>query len=528
MHAQNSRPGLSRSRSPLEGRRFWLAVGLLFVLAIWHDHGRSVIPPAVGQNVEPAIGAAPENSDTADATGVDTAVADDAARKPIVTDEHAAGHADPVAPVLAAIVVILLLAKVGGDIFERLRLPAVLGELVLGILLGNFLFLTGSHALDFMQPPVMGAHVDSSGITVGESLQILAGIGVVLLLFEVGLESTVRQMFSVGASSLTVALIGVIAPIALGYAVCRVFFFDSWQQPIFIGATLCATSVGITARVLKDLHRGRDRESRIILGAAVLDDVLGLIVLAVAAGVIQAADRSGGSGELPWGEITKTIIWAFAFLGGALLLSALGIPRTAFRVVGFLRGHGLLIATALVICFGMAYLANLVGLATIVGAFAAGLILEPAHYEDLARREKVELEEALHPLTALLVPVFFVQTGMNVKLDAMADPSTWILAGSLTVIAVIGKLACSLGVVERNLNRLAIGLGMIPRGEVGLIFADQGRRLTTGGEPVIDDSTFSAIVFMVMVTTLVAPPLLRWSLKRGGDSMHPPGTDAEP
>ena len=207
-----------------------------------------------------------------------------------------------------------------------------------------------------------------------------------------------------------------------------------------------------------------------------------------------------------------------------MFIGAFGIPRVAFRAVGHLRGHGLLIATALVICFGMAYLANLVGLATIVGAFAAGLILERVQYEDLARRENVELEEALHPLTALLVPVFFVQTGMGVKLDAMTDSSTWLLAGSLTVIAIVGKLVCSFGVVEKGLNRLAIGIGMIPRGEVGLIFADQGRRLTTGGQPVIDDATFSAIVFMVMVTTLVAPPLLRWSLRHGGDSLHPPGS----
>ncbi|HEX6986803.1 MAG TPA: cation:proton antiporter, partial [Planctomycetaceae bacterium] len=382
-------------------------------------------------------------------------------------------------------------------------------------------FLTGSHALDFMQPPVAGAEEITAGITVGEALQILAGIGVVLLLFEVGLETTVRQMFSVGMSSVVVALLGVAAPFALGYAVCRLFFFDTWQQPVFIGATLCATSVGITARVLKDLGRSRDKESRIILGAAVLDDILGLIVLAVATGVITAAEQTGGAGGLPWGDIIETVVWAFAFLGGALLLGALAVPRVVFRAVGYLRGHGLLIATSLVICFGMAYLANVVGLATIVGAFAAGLILEHAQYEDLARRENVRLEEALHPLTALLVPVFFVQTGMGVKLEAMADPSTWVLAGTLTVIAIIGKQVCSLGVFEKGLNRLAVGLGMIPRGEVGLIFADQGRRLIADGEPVIGDSTFSAIVFMVMITTLLTPPILRWSLVRGGSTGPP-------
>ena len=511
----------SRRRSPLSTPRFWIAVALLFGLALWHDHPSSLVRPAVGQEDAAQRNVAASDESPSDERSSDDPQSESAGHEA----SHGVGHADPVAPVLAAIVVILLLAKVGGDLFERMKLPAVLGELVLGILLGNFLLLTGSDVVEFMQPPVEG-EAASAVITVGQALTILAGIGVVLLLFEVGLESTVREMFSVGSSSVLVALLGVVVPIALGYAICRMFFFDSWQVPIFIGATLCATSVGITARVLKDLHRGSDRESRIILGAAVLDDVLGLIVLAVAAGVIEAADQSGSDG-LPWRDILTTIGWAFGFLGGALLLGAWGIPRAAFRLVGYLRGHGLLIASALVICFGMAYLANLVGLATIVGAFAAGLILEPAHYEDLARREKVELEEALHPLTALLVPVFFVQTGMGVKLDAMADPSTWALAGTLTVIAIIGKLVCSLGVVEHGLNRWAVGIGMIPRGEVGLIFADQGRRLTTGGKPVIDDATFSAIVFMVMITTLVAPPMLRWSLRVGGDSQHPAGTDPE-
>ncbi len=499
---------LSRRRSPLSTPRFWMAVAILLGLALWHDHPDVFARPVLGQDVDATAGDAISEGHA---------------------ETHSAGHADPVAPVLAAIVVILLLAKVGGDLFERMRLPAVLGELVLGIILGNFLLLTGSDALAFMQPPASGyPTVESDVITVGEALMILAGIGVVLLLFEVGLESTVRDMFSVGTSSLFVALIGVLVPIALGYAVCRIFFFDTWQQPVFIGATLCATSVGITARVLKDLQSSRYKESRIILGAAVLDDVLGLIVLAVAAGVIQAADQVGGGDGLPWREILTTIGWAFAFLGGALLLGAWGLPRAAFRVIGLLRGSGLLIASALVICFGMAYLANLVGLATIVGAFAAGLILEPAHYEDLATREKVDLEESLKPLTALLVPVFFVQTGMGVKLDAMGDPSVWMLALSLTVIAIIGKLACMFGVVEHGMNRLAIGIGMIPRGEVGLIFADQGRRLSTAGEPVISDATFSAIVFMVMVTTLVAPPMLRWSLKLSGDPMPSSGSGPIP
>jgi Kef-type K+ transport system membrane component KefB len=467
-------------------------MAVLFGLAVCRDAGLTLIRPAV------AAGAATEHGAGATASAASTGEAG-----------HG-GHSDPVAPVLAAVVLMLLLAKIGGDLFERMGLPAVLGELVLGVLLGNVSYLTGAGLFDFMQPPVPGEAVE--GLSVGAALQLLAGIGVVLLLFEVGLESTVREMLSVGASSLTVALLGVAAPAVLGYVVCRGFFFESWQEPVFIGATLCATSVGITARVLKDLGRSKDRESRIILGAAVIDDVLGLIVLAVASGVILAADRAGGAGGLPWGEMVSTVAWAFGFLGVAVLLGMLHVPRFVFKAMSLLHGHGLLVASALMICFGMAYLANLIGLQPIVGAFAAGLILENAHYHDLERRENVELEEVMHPLTALLVPVFFVQTGMSVKLEAMADPSTWVLAVTLTVIAVVGKQACALGVFGKGLNRTAVGLGMIPRGEVGLIFADQGRKLITSGGPVVDDSTFSAIVFMVMATTLVTPPLLKWSM----------------
>lgn len=483
-------------RSLLSGPRFWLAAAVLVGVAAWHDHGAGL----------GSVRAQDAPAETAEAE----------AAEPSHDERGHSGHSDPVAPVLAAIVLILFLAKVGGDLFERVGMPAVLGELVFGVLLGNAGYLTGWHGLDFMLPPAAGVAETEFGV--GQVLQIFAGIGVILLLFEVGLESTVREMLSVGASSFAVAVLGVVAPAALGFAVCRAFFFDHWQQPVFIGATLCATSVGITARVLKDIGRSRDRESRIILGAAVIDDVLGLIALAVAAGVITASGRSGGGGALPWGDIGAIVAWAFGFLGVALVLGMLSVPKAIFRAMSVLKVHGLLMATALMICFGMAYLANLIGLAPIVGAFAAGLILENAHYHDLALRENVELEHEIHPLTALFVPIFFVQMGMGVKLESMADPSTWLLAITLTVIAVIGKQVCAFGVFEKGLNRVAVGLGMIPRGEVGLIFADQGRKLMSEGQPVVSDATFSAIIFMVMVTTLVTPPMLKWSMNRRGSS----------
>ncbi|MEX0702274.1 MAG: cation:proton antiporter [Planctomycetales bacterium] len=492
--------------------RRWFFVFAAFAAA--HDLG--CLPAVTGP--PPLEIAASAVAAPADEAAAGDANAADAAGDAAAAEHAGGGHADPVAPVLIGIALILLAAKLGGDFFERLHMPAVLGELAIGVLLGNLVFLTGWHGLDFLQP--------TTGP--GSTLDILARIGVVLLLFEVGLESRISEMLSVGRSSLLVAVLGVVAPMLLGWGVSwmlirpeGVGMFDvgddwaaflfppgEWQIHAFIGATLCATSVGITARVLKDLGRSQQKESRIILGAAVIDDVLGLIVLAIVSGVIV-------QGEVSLPGLLKTVGLAFGFLAAALLLGMLNFPRTLFRAASYLRGHGLLVATALVICFGFAYAANWVGLAPIIGAFAAGLILEGAHYQEVGRRwENRSLEEALAPLSAVLVPIFFVEMGIQVKLESFLDPSVWMLAGGITVVAVIGKQICSLGVLEKGLNRTAVGLGMIPRGEVGLIFAAEGRRLIADGEPVISPQTYSAVVVMVMITTMVTPPLLKWSLGR--------------
>lgn len=448
--------------------------------------------------------------------------------------DESGGHSSPVAPLLAGLVLILLTAKLGGDLFERLKMPAVLGELVVGIVIGNFALLTGWQGLEFLKAPrgetltsaleklannedaaltpeehaVLTDPARRSPYQTGAVLRMLADIGVILLLFEVGLESTVAQMMSVGASSLLVAVLGVVAPMLLGYAVgWWLIPEEGWQVHVFIGATLCATSVGITARVLRDLGRGRQREARIVLGAAVIDDVLGLIVLAVVSAVIQqgAVDPLG---------LLKIVGLAFGFLAGAILLGTWLFARPLFKAASYLNGHGLLVTAALVVCFGFSYLASVVQLAPIVGAFAAGLILERAHYRELGTKEDRELEEALAPIAELLVPIFFVEMGMAVDLASFGNPSVWALAAGITIMAVIGKQVCALGVLEPGLNRLAVGLGMIPRGEVGLIFADQGRKLVADGQPVVSSSTYSAVVVMVILTTMVTPPLLKWALLR--------------
>lgn len=408
--------------------------------------------------------------------------------------------------VLLGIAVILLIGKVGGEIFERLRQPAVLGELVAGILIGS-LSLVGLTAVDALKTDVV--------------IAALAQIGVIILLFEVGLESKLKEMMEVGWSSLFVATAGVIAPFLLGWIVARYFLpSESTLVHVFVGATLCATSVGITARVLRDLGKVKTREARIILGAAVLDDVMGLLILAIVSGAIQSAS-TGGQLSLP--GILIIAAKAIVFLLGALLIGRFVMPHF-FKGAGRFKTRGMLLAFSLVFCFTLAWLAALVELAPIVGAFAAGLVLDEVHFKPFARTGESSLEELLRPLSTILVPIFFVWMGLRVDLRAFARSDIIAFAIALTLVAIIGKQVCSLAVAERGLNRLAIGLGMIPRGEVGLIFAGIGTALTLPNiygveEPVVGSATFGAIVFMVAITTLVTPPVLKWALAK----KHPAG-----
>jgi Na+:H+ antiporter len=398
--------------------------------------------------------------------------------------------------ILGGLAIILAAAKLGGDLATRARQPAVLGELVAGVLLGN-LGLIGITGLQ--------------GLATNPTLEALAQVGVIILLFEVGLESTVRDMVKVGATALLVATLGVIAPFALGWWVGALLLpGDGPYAHAFLGATLTATSVGITARVLRDLGKGATAEARVILGAAVVDDVFGLVILAVLSGLITA----GNAGTpMAYGSVALIVGKAVVFLCGAITVGLVAAPRL-FGLASRLQGRGVLLATALVICFALSWVASLIGLAAIVGAYAAGLILEDVHYRPFTERGERPLGELLQPVGAFLVPLFFVLMGMRVDLTAFAHSEILGLAALLTVAAIAGKQACALGAFGGKLDRLTIGLGMIPRGEVGLIFANIGLGLTIAGRPVIAATTYSAIVIMVIVTTLVTPPALRWSLER--------------
>jgi Kef-type K+ transport system membrane component KefB len=415
----------------------------------------------------------------------------------------AEGHGDPSAPVLLGLAVILVAAKLGGGLFERLGAPPVLGELIFGVLLGN----AGLVGFPMFE-----------GLRADPAMDLLARIGAVILLFEVGLETDARGMLAVGLPSLMVAAVGMAAPFLLGYG------FSLYLLPqaplgthLFIGATLTATSVGITARVLKDLNKLDLPESRIILGAAVIDDVLGLVVLAVVSGIVTTGATSAGT-------VLFILFKAVGFLTAAMLVGKLVAPYLGRAAMAL--GTGTKLGAALVFCFVLSYLADAIGLATIVGAFAAGLILEEAHFHPPLRGEAVDVEfepsrldvhaqtpslqQLTHPVSSILVPVFFVLMGMQVRLETFADLKVLGEAAVLTGAAFVGKQACSLA-VRRGYNRLAIGLGMVPRGEVGLIFASIGK-----GLGAVDDALFSSVVIVVVVTTLVTPPFLKWSLERKG------------
>ena len=402
---------------------------------------------------------------------------------------------DPVPLILLSLPLILLGAKLAGELFSRLRQPAVLAELALGIALGNLALLGGP---------------EMQGLRRSETFAVLAELGAVLLLFHVGLESTTRELLAVGWRATLVACIGVAAPMLLGFGVGELLRpEESWMFHAFLGSMLAATSVGITARVLKDAGKLQTPFARIILGAAVIDDVLGLLVLAVVSGLIAAA-AAGTAPDL--GAILGIVMKGVAFLAGSLAIGSWLAPRL-LRASLAARSTSFAYIVSLAFCFGFAYLALEAGLAPIVGAFAAGLVLEESHMQEHIGRGARPLSESLAPLVTFFVPIFFVRMGMLVDLRAFANPSVLGLALLLTAAAVAGKLACAVG-APPGVSGLTIGLGMLPRGEVGLIFASIGAKLVLDGRPVVDESSYAAAVFMVAATTLLTPPLLMWAVAR--------------
>ena len=342
--------------------------------------------------------------------------------------------------------------------------------------------LAGSHAADF--------------ISIYTFVDLLSRIAILILLFLVGLETSLAEMKRIGKTAFIVAVIGIVVPMGLGMASMKLLHpHSALASDLFIGGVLTATSVGITARVLRDLGQENRDESRVILGAAVIDDVLSLIVLAVVSGLAV-------TGSVSILEIGRISAVAAIFLAGSLGIGVWLTPKLVRRLSG--AGiHNLKLLFGLGFAFLLAWFANFAGLATIVGAFAAGMILNHFFDDEL---EGESLHKLLSPVESLVVPLFFVWMGIQVKLEALASHDILISGLALTAVAILGKMVSGLG-CPSSMNRWAVGIGMVPRGEVGLIFAGIGK-----GVGVIDDGLFSAMVILVMITTLFAPILLRVTL----------------
>lgn len=433
------------------------------------------------------------------------------------SEDGSGSHAGTFPAVFFFLVVMLLAARIGA-LAERFRQPAVLGELLMGVALGALALVPWFQGI--------------AGFKTDAFIKDIAEIGVILLLFRAGLESNLGEMKKVGVRAGIVAVVGVVLPFVGGWLASR------WLLPeygahthLFIGATLTATSVGITARVFKDLAFLKATEAKIVLGAAVIDDVLGLLILAVVSGIV-----SGGS--LGIAGIALLSLKAFLFLAGSVAIGQLLAPRLGRWLSQIHTGVGMKMATALLFCGAFAYGASeLAGLAPIVGAFAAGLVLDPVHFgafasPHIAERlrawagrssqpevkaemlEAAEHEEHLHienlvdGVSSFFVPVFFVYTGMQVNLLAFADLSTVAIALVITAVAFLGKIACG-WVAGKGVDPRIVGFGMIPRGEVGLIFANIGRELG-----VVDDRAFAIVLIVVVLSTLLTPPILATLIRR--------------
>ena len=454
--------------------------------------------------------------------------------------QSGSNHADPFAPVVLGLAFMITIAMVGHGLAGRFRQPPVLGELLIGVVIGNIGYWLGNplatlvmhlddarsvfreiwrsgEAIDHVGQQILGmASYEPGGVGaqlreitsgaegmpmvyIGFALSLFSALGVLLLTFMVGLQSTVTEMGRVGIQAGRVAGIGILVPFGLGMGVSVLMLpADGTPTHLFVAATLCATSVGITARVLMDMGRIQTAEARVVLGAAVIDDVLGLVLLAVVAGIAT-------TGQVVLLEIARISLLSLLFLGTVILFGE-RIARAAARVFDYVdRQQGKLLFP-IALAFALAWLADAIHLASIVGAFAAGLIISDDYFHK--DRHGLTINDLVSPLERIFAPIFFVLIGMQVNLSVFAEPSTLLLATGFTVAAVIGKLVSG-AVAGRDVDRLTVGIGMIPRGEVGLIFASIGKALG-----VVNDTVFSAIVVMVIVTTFGTPIALHWSTTR--------------
>jgi Kef-type K+ transport system membrane component KefB len=377
-----------------------------------------------------------------------------------------------IAQFLVSLIAIFAAAKLFGELAERVHQPAVLGELLGGVIIG-----------------VSGLHlVDPHDVTI----RLLAELGVILLLFHIGLETDLKKLIQVGGSATAVALVGVALPFAGGFALGYLLGFRLMIAAL-LGASLTATSVGITARVLSDLGHLKDDESQVILGAAVVDDIIGLVLLTIVGTLAEG-------GALSTLAIGRIILVAFGFVFLAIIIGSQLAPYL-IRIVSRLQIARALFFASIIFAFTLAWVAQRVGSAVIIGSFAAGLVLARTH-----KAEQIERE--VYDVGQFFIPIFFVVVGAAVDIGSL--DRRYIFVGlALTAIGIVGKVAAGFVVLKRGLRRIVVGVGMIPRGEVGLIFAQIG--LST---KLLNTGLYSAVAMMVLLTTLVTPPVLRVLLRQ--------------
>ncbi|MGK7945798.1 MAG: cation:proton antiporter [Microcystaceae cyanobacterium] len=414
--------------------------------------------------------------------------------------------------VLLSLVIVYLASKLGGELSKAVNLPPVLGELVGGVVVGasalhllvfpesgatasDSVLMSGLQVLSNLSPEAVNDIFQSQS----EAISILAELGVIILLFEIGLESDLRELQKVGYQAAIVAVVGVVAPFTLGTVGAMLIFGITPIPAIFAGAALTATSIGITSKVLSELGQLKSKEGQIIVGAAVIDDVLGIIVLAVVVGLAK-------TGTVDVLNVLYLIISATVFLLGSIFLGKY-FNKSFIAISERLQTRGNLVIPALTFAFLMSFLANVIHLEAILGAFAAGLVLDETD-------KRKELDQQVMPIADILVPIFFVSVGAKADLGVLnpfiaENREGLVIASFLIIVAIIGKVITGWTVIgNEKVNRLAIGIGMIPRGEVGLVFAGIG-----SASGVLSKPLEAAVIVMVILTTFIAPPMLRWAFQ---------------